>query len=132
MDGRRRTRDQGQRTRDGFSIVRRQAAIDHLRDEYPSLSAFVENRIVLGRSPRDISQEIGVRFGLRVSSAAVAAHRHRMNCTGAKAVEQTFQESRREIDRLIDLMGTEGSEFVRTISATWRKLRRRLGGKSGE
>ena len=108
---------------------REQSAIGNLCAEHPSLSAFIENQIVLGRSSRDIAQGIGVRFGLGVSGAAVAAYRSRLAWTETGVVEQTFEESRATIDRLIDEMETDDVAFVNRIAAICRSLRRRLAGK---
>lgn len=106
-----------------------QSSIEDLCHEHPSLSAFVENRIVLGRSPRDITQDIAVRFGLKVSSAAVAAYRSRLEYLGAEAVERTFEGFRQDLERLIGEMEAESGGLAKTIRGIWRKLRRRIGNR---
>jgi len=106
---------------------REPSAIDNLCAGHPSLSAFIENQIVLGRSPRDISEGIGVRLGLRVSAAAVATYRNNLAWTETGTVERTFDESRHVIDRLIDEMETDGSVSpgrIGSIAAMWRGIRR--------
>jgi len=116
-----------------------QSAIGNLGAD-PSLSAFVESQIVLGRSTQDIVQEIAVRFGVKVSSAAVTAYRNNLAWTGTRAVEQTFEGSREDIDRLIDKMETEGTGnreqgtgrkqrlfLPRSLSSIWQRVRRWFG-----
>jgi len=109
----------------------RQSAIGNLCAEHPSLLAFIENQIVLGRSAHDIAQGIGVRFGLKVSRAALVAYRNNLASTGTRAVEQAFEESREEIDRLIDNMETHCTVTPRgfsMITGIWQAVRRWLAG----
>jgi len=106
----------------------RQSSIVSLCAEHPRLSAFVENQIVLGRSSGEIGREIAVRFGLKVSNAAVTAYRHRLAWTGMRAVEQIVEESREEIGRLIDEMESDGGGFAGTIAGLWQGVRRWLAG----
>ncbi len=110
---------------------REQSSIGNLCVEHRSLSAFIENQIVLGRCPQDIAQGIGVRFGLRVSGAAVAAYRNNLAWTETGAVERIFEESREAIGRLIDEMEIDGGVQPRgigTIAAIWQRVRRWLAG----
>jgi hypothetical protein len=116
------------------STANRPSPIAYLCAEHPSLSAFIENQIVLGRSPRDIVQGVSARFGLRVSNAAVATYRNNLARTGTRALEQAFEESREEIGRLIHKMETDGGAPPRGISmitGIWRAVRRWLGKRLG-
>jgi hypothetical protein len=119
----------GRRVRDRrSSLGSRLSVIVNLCAEHPSLAAFVENQIVLGRSTQEIVQEVGIRFGLKVSNAAVTAYRNNLAWTETRAVEQTVEESREHIGRLIDEMETDGGAFFSTIAALWHRVRRWLAG----